>query len=309
MDRDGTGARKVDPYRLLYQGGRFYLSGTATSGGAGAPPPLVASAARAPSRARPSTTSSRPNDFDPRPFANRADWQFGDATPPPRSASPSASPGRSSTTSAATARSALPTRATARSSSAPRTPRRAQLASWVLRLGEHARVLGPPALRDVVDERIDAASRAATTAAAPRWRPWSSDPAPPTGHVPVVEDSAKRETAIRPERFARLVTLASILIRRRTRAVTRLAVADVLRAPADLRRRSCSEDVNVLNVVNFGGGSYVLYAEIHRRRDDRGRPRAVLRQLRPARPACCRSRPRRSSPRSTSSGTTCRRAR
>ena len=37
----------------------------------------------------------------------------------------------------------------------------------------------------------------------------------------------------------------------------------------------------MLNVVNFGGGSYVLYAEIARRRHDRGRPRALLRQLRP----------------------------
>ena len=40
------------------------------------------------------------------------------------------------------------------------------------------------------------------------------------------------------------------------------------------------EDINVLNVVNFGGGSYVLYAEIDDARRDRGRPRALLGQLR-----------------------------
>ncbi len=27
MERDDTGARKVDPYQLLYQGGQFYVVG------------------------------------------------------------------------------------------------------------------------------------------------------------------------------------------------------------------------------------------------------------------------------------------
>jgi proteasome accessory factor C len=57
------------------------------------------------------------------------------------------------------------------------------------------------------------------------------------------------------------VTLASILIQA-GRANERLRFTDVCEAlqvsDAELR-----EDVNVLNVVNFGGGSYVLYAEIH----------------------------------------------
>ncbi len=68
------------------------------------------------------------------------------------------------------------------------------------------------------------------------------------------------ETAIRPERFARLVTLASILIEA-GRAGERLEIEDVCTrlqiSDAELR-----EDIGVLNVVNFGGGSYVLYAEI-----------------------------------------------
>ncbi len=70
----------------------------------------------------------------------------------------------------------------------------------------------------------------------------------------------RTDAAIRPERIARLVTLASILIQA-GRADLRLRAADVCEqmqiSDAELR-----EDVNVLNVVNFGGGSYVLYAEI-----------------------------------------------
>ena len=38
----------------------------------------------------------------------------------------------------------------------------------------------------------------------------------------------------------------------------------------------------MLNLVNFGAGTYVLYAEIGERRDDRGRPRALRRLVRPA---------------------------
>jgi proteasome accessory factor C len=86
-------------------------------------------------------------------------------------------------------------------------------------------------------------------------------PAAPGDEVAESAGAGKRETAIRPERFARLVTLASILIEA-GRANERLQFAEVCEAlqvsDAELR-----EDVNVLNVVNFGGGSYVLYAEVH----------------------------------------------
>jgi proteasome accessory factor C len=75
-----------------------------------------------------------------------------------------------------------------------------------------------------------------------------------------VEGNGRSEAAIRPERFARLVTLASILIEA-GREGRRLPVRDVCErlqvSDAELR-----EDVQVLNVVNFGAGSYILYAEI-----------------------------------------------
>ena len=73
--------------------------------------------------------------------------------------------------------------------------------------------------------------------------------------------SGRSETAIRPERFARLVTLASILIQA-GRAGERVAIEEVCER-LQLSEEELREDVNVLNVVNFGGGSYVLYAEIN----------------------------------------------
>src|SRR5207248_4254352 len=68
------------------------------------------------------------------------------------------------------------------------------------------------------------------------------------------------DAAIRPERFARLVTLASILIES-GRAGRRLAAGELC-AALKVSAQELREDISVLNVVNFGAGTYVLYAEI-----------------------------------------------
>ena len=72
------------------------------------------------------------------------------------------------------------------------------------------------------------------------------------GHLP--------DAAIRPERFARLVTLASILIEA-GRANRRLDARDLGKS-LKISEQELREDISVLNVVNFGAGTYVLYAEI-----------------------------------------------
>ena len=94
-------------------------------------------------------------------------------------------------------------------------------------------------------------------------RPWPSPPDWLPRPSPPPETNGRgrgAEAAIRPERFARLVTLASVLIAA-GRAGERLqvkAVCEQLKmSPQELR-----EDVSVLNVVNFGGGAYVIYAEV-----------------------------------------------
>ena len=74
------------------------------------------------------------------------------------------------------------------------------------------------------------------------------------------EDEDSREAPIRPERFARLVTLAGILIEaaRESRKLEVAELCDTLQVTDQELR----QDIDVLNVVNFGGGSYVLYAEV-----------------------------------------------
>ena len=69
-----------------------------------------------------------------------------------------------------------------------------------------------------------------------------------------------RESPIRPERFARLVTLAGILIDA-AREGRKLDVGELCET-LQVTEQELRQDIDVLNVVNFGGGSYVLYAEV-----------------------------------------------
>ena len=153
------------------------------------------------------------------------------------------------------------------------TQTRAAVISWVLGLGANARLQGPPELSKEMARRLkllkdrhgrtlpgaDATatpSNAANgAAAATRGRGGRRG-----GEADAEDQSGRPDTAIRPERFARLVTLASILIRA-GRAGERVKIAEVCER-LQLSEEELIEDVNVLNVVNFGGGSYVLYAEI-----------------------------------------------
>jgi proteasome accessory factor BC len=254
MERDDLGARKVDPYHLLFRGGQFYLLGRSHERDALRVFRLSRIRGKVAYATKAEHDFKRPADFDPRVYANRADWQYGDPIGDAQvwiseriswlverhfgrfGEIVPAQDGVLFTTPYANAR---------------------QLASWVLSLGEHARVEGPSELVDAVAERV--ALLVERHESEPHLAP-AVDLAVADAEEPGADGDGRREAAIRPERFARLVTLASILIEA-GRANERLRVDNVCErlqvTPAELR-----EDVNVLNVVNFGGGSYVLYAEV-----------------------------------------------
>ena len=131
--------------------------------------------------------------------------------------------------------------------------------SWALGYGEHARIAGPPELAAEARERLDAIVERHTgepfTSVAEGRPPGADDPEdaePPS--------RSRQEAAIRPERFARLVTLASVLIAA-GRAGRRLPVTEACET-LQISEQELREDISVLNVVNFGGGAYVLYAEV-----------------------------------------------
>ncbi len=273
MERDDVGTRRVDPYQLLYQGGQFYVVGRSHERSAVRVFRLSRIQGKVGYATKAEHDFQRPEDFDPRAYANRIDWQFGDPVGTAevwvsqriawqierhfghygeiRSAGGEFDPeDRLFVTPYANAR---------------------QLIAWVLGFGENARIVGPPELVAELRERVGRLSERHTgepriadalpASAARNGNGHGSDGSPSrNGRGDDDGDAARPDAAIRPERFARLVTLASILIEagRGGRVLndselrTALQVSDV-----ELR-----EDIALLNVVNFGAGTYVLYAEI-----------------------------------------------
>jgi proteasome accessory factor C len=300
MQRDEVGARRVDPYHLLFQGGQFYLLGYAHERKAVRVFRLSRIRGKVSYATKAEHDFHRPADFDPRAYANRADWQLGEEqgvaeiliceriawqverhfgrygeVREPGEGVEVADGDRLFLTGYSNPRGII---------------------SWVLGLGVNARLLGPAALADELQRRLVLlAERHSET---PPAKPSGSEEANGSSSRARMapsrsshgrkaageeEGSGRGEAAIRPERFARLVTLASILIKAGREGggggtqsaglsqlpgpgqlgrLGRVAVEDVCER-LQVSEEELREDVNVLNVVNFGGGSYVLYAEFN----------------------------------------------
>jgi proteasome accessory factor C len=277
MGRDEVSSRKVDPYHLLFQGGEFYLLGYSHERKAIRVFRLSRIRAKVSYATKAEHDFHRPEDFDPRAYANRADWQLGDEQGLARVLISERIAwqierhfgryGRIRDPADVEAEDAEALAGTPvedgdriyeTSYSSPRS-----LVSWLLGLGVNARLLGPPELAEELctrlgqlRERHDEDPPASRRKRASRA---DEEPAKRTARKGDGEET-RPEAAIRPERFARLVTLASILIDA-GRKGERIVMADI-RERLQISDEELREDVNVLNVVNFGGGSYVLYAEI-----------------------------------------------
>ena len=252
IGRDAQEKRKVDPYHLLFRGGQFYLIGYSHE----RDDVRVFRVSRIRGKVGYSSKAehdfNRPEDFDPRVYATRTDWQLGDPVGRARiwlsdridwlalrhfghagEVRDADGGGVIFETDYANSR---------------------QMVSWVLGLGEQARIEGPEELVTEARERLElVVERHAhpPELAAPSRRRRQAEPE---------EDEDSREAPIRPERFARLVTLAGILIEaaRESRKLHVSELCDTLQVTDQELR----QDIDVLNVVNFGGGSYVLYAEV-----------------------------------------------
>jgi proteasome accessory factor C len=261
MQRDEVSDRKVDPYHLVFRDGQFYLIGYSHERDA----VRVFRLSRIRGKVSYATKAEHdfhpPEDFDRRDYAQRADWQMGgiegtasvflreriawlverDFTKygqlrKPRKEDGVKGRGMVYETDYASAR---------------------QLISWVLSWRDNARVLAPPELAEEAARRrallVERHSGEFETAPAVERSQPESNGKPS-------RSNGRGESVIRPERFARLVTLAGLLIGA-ARAGERLQVDEVLRE-LNISYNELEEDIEVLNVVNFGGGTYVLYAEI-----------------------------------------------
>jgi proteasome accessory factor C len=277
MERDEVSCRRVDPYHLLFQGGQFYLLGYAHERKAVRVFRLSRIRGKVSYATKAEHDFHRPADFDPRAYANRADWQLGDEQGVARVLICERIAwqvvrhfGRYGEILEEDGETVFET-----GYSSTRG-----LISWVLGLGANARLLGPEELDcelqrrlELLEERhgdappVPPSGRGAVSPAAGAQlaggrltaAPSRSRGARDSANADVDGANGRPEAAIRPERFARLVTLASILIKG-GREGERVSIEDVCER-LQISEEELREDVNVLNVVNFGGGSYVLYAE------------------------------------------------
>ncbi len=262
MERDATADRKVDPYHLVFRSGQFYLIGYAHERDAVRVFRLSRIQGKVSYASKAEHDFNPPGSFDRRDYASRADWQMGSKAgtariflrdridwlverdygdygeiEPARNGDAKGAKGSVYETEFASSR---------------------QLVAWLLGWRQHVKVLDPPELAAEAEERRDllrerhssefrTAKRVATPAVAEAERRSRSN--------------GKTETVIRPERFARLVTLAGMMIdaARNDRQLLTAEVCEEL----GISVKELAGDIDVLNVVNFGGGTYVLYAELN----------------------------------------------
>jgi proteasome accessory factor BC len=271
MERDALGTRKVDPYQLLYQGGQFYVVGRAHERGAIRVFRLSRIRGKIGYATKAEHDFQRPADFDPRAYANRIHWQFGDSVGTAEIWISARIAWQIERHFGRYGEMRLDGDDGDRVFVTPYANSR-QLIAWALGLGEHARILGPAELVDELRDRVQLlidrhTGEPEVAADAGHVRATDGMPAPAgmaaAGHPDAAEADGNGhlpDAAIRPERFARLVTLASILIAA-GRGGRRLD-ADLLTRELKVSEQELREDISVLNVVNFGAGTYVLYAEI-----------------------------------------------
>src|SRR5688500_7360054 len=253
IGRDAEEKRKVDPYQLLYQRGQFYLIGYSHERQDIRVFRLSRIRGKVSYSSKAEHDFSRPEDFDHRWYATRTDWQLGE----PKGTARLWLSSRvdwlierhyghaGSLTPAATHDDAPADGSVFETEYAdPRA-----IVAWMLELGDRARLLGPPELVSLAAERLELiverhrdTFETAKSKGAPAERP------------PAEADDAKGDSPIRPERFARLVTLASILIQA-ARDGAKLDLAP-RREQLNVAGQEGQEDRDVPNVVNLGGGRY-----------------------------------------------------
>src|SRR3954447_21318152 len=202
IGRDATEKRKVNAYHLLFRGGQFYLIGLSHEREDIRVFRVSRIRGKVGYASKAEHDFSRPEDFDPRMYATRTDWQLGDTVGRARiwlseridwlalrhfghaGDVTDADDGVIFETDYANSR---------------------QMVSWVLGLGEQARIEGPEELATEWRERLELIIERHANPPEP-----AKEVKP---QVEEIEDDEDRESSpIRPERFARLVTLAGILI-------------------------------------------------------------------------------------------------
>ena len=276
MERDEVGARRVDPYHLIFQGGQFYLLGYSHERKAIRVFRLSRIRGKVSYATKAEHDFRRPADFDPRGYANRADWQLGEEQ--------GVAEIQVSERIAWQVERHFGRYGEIRHEDGETV--------FVTELLERPRdhLVGARPRRQRPPARPRGARRASSTGAWSCSRSATARARCAAAAAPALAGASGQGPRRRPDRGRALARRAP---RREGRGRERARRGGdpprALRPPGDAREHpdpagragergrpaaevcerlqlsdeELREDVNVLNVVNFGGGSYVLYAEIN----------------------------------------------
>ncbi len=261
IGRDERSQREVDPYSLLYAAGNWYVVGFAHEREAMRIFRLSRIEGRITFKSRAEHDFPPPRDFDLSPYRDQAPWQLAE---PDEVATIALTPtiawwvermfgAHGEFTSNADGSGVFTT---------PYGARR-ELLTWVLGLGADAEVISPPALRTAVVEALELI----------RDRHEADGPSKPPGKVirraPTAPPEVAAEVDLLPpdrvvpaERFTRLLALMTRLLdacgkSREGRVPTRELCSGLNLSPKELE-----DDITLLNLINFGGGCYALFAQV-----------------------------------------------
>jgi proteasome accessory factor C len=246
--RDDLRERAINPYALLPENGTWYVIGHDLDDG------VVKNfrVSRIRSDIRFATRRERdfrvPEDFDVEEYHGRAEWQFGDVLGEARiEVAPDtawwvrrAYGGRRNRVDGdefVTEYASLPL-----------------LARWILRQDGRAVPISPPALRKLVVDGARAARRV-HSGAAPE----------PAAEAATPSHAAPDRVAgpVAPERFGVLQSLLAYLLTACGDEPRAVIPAQRLVERFSIPREALEEHLSLLNLVNFGGGCYAVYTELH----------------------------------------------
>ena len=273
IGRDERSEREVDPYRLLYSAGNWYMVGFSHERDDTRIFRLSRIEGRITFKTRAEHDFPAPQDFDLSRYRDRAPWQLEGAE---QTATIALTPtiawwveqmfGAYGTTAIGADGAGVYT------THLRQPPRARGLDPRPRRRGR--RSSSPPELREavvaaleLVGERhqLDGGAPAPPTAgaASPPPRPPAT-PAAAAGGAAAHRGAAQGtpERVVPAERFARLLALMTRLLAAcGDSAEAHIPIAE-LRASLNLDRRVLEDDIGLLNLINFGGGCYALYAQI-----------------------------------------------
>lgn len=256
IGRDDHGDREVDPYSLLYMAGNWYLVGYAHDREDLRCFRLSRIEGRITFKTRAEHDFPPPSEVDLSRYRDRAPWQLADAS---ATAVIELSPTIAWWVDQMFGQQgAFEERADGSGAFRTEYGGEREIISWVLGLGAEAEVAEPPALRHATIAALEQVRDRHSTKPRRRGKPLGKGP-----EAPAVQDEVDESERVVPvERISRLLALMTRLLSACGRSYEAEVPCAQLRAELNLTQDALEEDLTLLNLINFGGGCYALFAQV-----------------------------------------------